>query len=45
VDCGCTDETPCVEGERSCYWVPDDELPVGVEGPLCSACLKRRRPQ
>lgn len=52
VECGCTQGKACID-ERSgtpCSWVPAADLPQGVKGPLCSACLaaakrKKRDPK
>jgi len=40
VICTCTEAMPCLDGTSlPCRWVGAEELPEGVEGPLCSACL------
>jgi ParB family chromosome partitioning protein len=45
VKCGCTEANACMDVRTGapCGWVPADQIPEGMEGPLCSACLVAAR--
>jgi len=49
VECGCTEANACLDTRTGapCSWVPADKLPPGMQGPLCSACLRpvQQRPR